>query len=287
MREIFGRMVMDSLKEDRDAFTNYSALAYYDENLTYVVGILVFVANIKFLKLLRFNKHVRSFITTLKLCRKALMYFFITLLILMMGFSTWAYISFGTNLYGFSSFWLVVETLFSYMLGKMDHIRELGVADRYLGQPFFILYVFLIFFISMNMFVGIIGFAYAQVIAMEDDADHSDVMVIDFILQRLRKLVGIKEEQKPEYVEADDPFDVLAARIDSFDHVITNIYLESIKKSKPEKPTSDSVTLNETTNTKTTFKNLFKKKSRSGSVDEGAIEDGTYTKLQMKSTTHR
>ncbi len=50
-------------------------LAYYDEAFTYVVGVVVFMANIKFLRLLRFNRHFILLVETFKSAAKDLTYF--------------------------------------------------------------------------------------------------------------------------------------------------------------------------------------------------------------------
>ena len=48
------------------AFANYSHLATYDELYGYIIAAIVFMANIKFLKILSFNKHIVQLVATLK-----------------------------------------------------------------------------------------------------------------------------------------------------------------------------------------------------------------------------
>ena len=48
------------------AFANYIHLATYDEIYGYVVAAIVFMANLKFLKILSFNKHIVQLAATLK-----------------------------------------------------------------------------------------------------------------------------------------------------------------------------------------------------------------------------
>ena len=45
-------------------------------------------------------------------------------------FSIWGYIIFGKILYSFSNFFMVLETLFSLLLGKMDDVKGMEEADR-------------------------------------------------------------------------------------------------------------------------------------------------------------
>jgi len=53
-------------------------------------------------------------------------------------------------------------TLFRLILGDFD-FQALQQANRVLGPAFFILYVFFVFFILLNMFLAIINDTYADV----------------------------------------------------------------------------------------------------------------------------
>lgn len=112
-----------------EKYTNYSTLAVYNENIDYVVGILVFLANIKFLRLLRFNKHVSELTSTFRHAGKDLFYFFVTFFIIAMGFGTWGLVIFGKTLLTFSTLTYTLETMLSMLVGKFD-LNEMDQADR-------------------------------------------------------------------------------------------------------------------------------------------------------------
>ena len=112
-----------------DTYVNYLHLASYDELLTYMLGIILFLATIKLLKLLRFNKHVWILVGTLIYARWEMMYFGITFFIFMFGFANLGNVVFGTGLYGFSSFVRTMESLYSMLLGKFN-FRGLELIDR-------------------------------------------------------------------------------------------------------------------------------------------------------------
>jgi len=112
-----------------DKYVNYLHLATYDELLMYMMGIILFLATIKLLRLLRFNKFVWILMKTLILARCDLLSFGIVFFIFMFAFATLGYILFGTGLYGFSTFIRTIESLYSMLLGKFE-LAGLTVVNR-------------------------------------------------------------------------------------------------------------------------------------------------------------
>jgi hypothetical protein len=112
-----------------EKFTNFSLFAYYDEIYWYLIGVIVFLCNIKFLRLLRFNKHISQFAGTLKYARKDLMYFSVTFTIIFMAFTASGFLIFNRYTLDFNSVISVMESLYSMLVGKFD-FREMQKADR-------------------------------------------------------------------------------------------------------------------------------------------------------------
>ena len=95
----------------------------------YMLGLVLFLAIIKLLRLLRFNKHVWMLVGTLIYARYDLMCFGITFFIFMFAFATLGQVVFGATMLGFSSFIRTLESLYSMLLGKFA-FNELAESDR-------------------------------------------------------------------------------------------------------------------------------------------------------------
>ena len=119
-----------------DKYINYLHLATYDELLMYMIGLILFLAIIKLLRLLRFNRHVWTLVGTLIYARWDLFYFGITFFIYMFAFAILGNVVFGTGLIGFSSFIRTLESLYSMLLGKFN-FNGLTVIDRFVVFYFF------------------------------------------------------------------------------------------------------------------------------------------------------
>ena len=84
----------------------------------YILDIIIFLANIKLLKLLRFNKKINALGLTLSYIASPLLSFLLALLIVFIAFAQLSYVVFARVLLSFSTFLASCETLFTLMLSK-------------------------------------------------------------------------------------------------------------------------------------------------------------------------
>ena len=113
-----------------DGYTNYSTLATYDNRLTMLVGAVVFLANVKLLRLLRFNKHISHFSKTLERVRSDLASFGVIFGTVFVSFSLGGYLMMGRDKESFATFLRSFQTLFSMLIGKFDLVDITGQVNR-------------------------------------------------------------------------------------------------------------------------------------------------------------
>jgi hypothetical protein len=101
-----------------DEYTNYMLLASYIEYWNVVLGFIVFMATIKFLRILRFNKHIGELADTMCFLRMEIFQFSIIFMTLMTAFACLANLSFGVDNYTLCTFTRSVESLFSMLIGR-------------------------------------------------------------------------------------------------------------------------------------------------------------------------
>ncbi|XP_071504856.1 polycystin-2-like protein 1 [Diadema antillarum] len=193
-----------------------------------MTGLVVFIANLKFMKLLRFNQRLLLLSMTLKSAGYDILHYLVVFGIVFMAFSTMAFAMYNAYLVSFSSFGATIETLFSTLLGKFK-FHEMLQASRYLGPVFFFCYVVVIMFICLNMFLSIINEAFTQV-RLENARAENELEIVDFMMDRFKKWVGLgqsngpaaqrkkkkkKEEETPYYcVEDEDPVEIECREIE-------------------------------------------------------------------------
>jgi len=162
LKILFGKLLTSDLAEDIEAYTNYMAFAAWDESLTYVIGTIIFLANLKFLRLLRFNRHIQFLSATIRKAGVELICFSITFFVFFLAYGLMGTVIFGQHLSGFRTFLHTLTSLYSMLLGKFDFMG-IRAAQSILGPVFFVTFVMAVYFVLVNMFLGILGIAFYEV----------------------------------------------------------------------------------------------------------------------------
>jgi polycystin 1L2 len=84
-----------------NSYMKFQYIGYWSEMYSYMIGWLVFLATMKFLKLLRFNKRISLLASTLKNASKDLLHFGIVFNIVYLAFIQLFYLTFVANIVDF------------------------------------------------------------------------------------------------------------------------------------------------------------------------------------------
>ena len=118
-------------KSGGNSYMKFQMVAYYNETLLYLLGLLVFWSTIKFIKLLRFNKVMSLLGSTLKYASKSLLSFSIMFLILFFAFMQYFYMTYNSLFKTFSTLVLTTEECLQMLVGKFDfNVRLRSVLFR-------------------------------------------------------------------------------------------------------------------------------------------------------------
>ena len=82
-----------------------------------MLGFVTFIANLKFLRILRFNRRLLIFSMTLRYCAKDMFYYCIVFALVFAAFASAAYGLYSNDMKDFSTWIRTIETLFSTILG--------------------------------------------------------------------------------------------------------------------------------------------------------------------------
>lgn len=148
---------------------------------------------IKLFKFLKISPQMNQLVETIRLSTQDLFGFTILFTIVFMSYAQSFYLAFGMDLEEFSNIMSSVFTLLKMMMGDMD-LGAIRAANKYLGPLLFLSFVFIIFFILMNMFLAIVGEAHEA--AKEEAEGQEDPFLAQLklgILGPLKKLFFNKE----------------------------------------------------------------------------------------------
>lgn len=165
-------------------FVSFQYAAAADQTLTYVIGLLVFLVTLRFLKLLRFNKKMAFIGVTISIIAKPIGLFMISFSIIFFAYNCFGVLIFGHNSAAYKDNLSAAVTQMRILLGDFDYYSLTAVQPIF-GPIYFFTYMYLIVFFLMNMFVAIINDSFNDVKELEDELSNEYEMV-DFIMGRLK-----------------------------------------------------------------------------------------------------
>lgn len=189
------RNVLDLVRHDPFNFKSFQFAGYWDETYTFVLAIIVLLANIKLNKLLRFNKRFSLLSSTLKYAYYPLLMFSIIWGIVFTAFTLVAALVFGPVLHSYRSIVASLTSLLSLMLGRTAYF-EMRDTNRILGPVFFFGFMFMMSFVLINMFLSIVVDSF-RVVKHDNDKQSNEYEIVDFIIERFKLWSGIGKTRRP------------------------------------------------------------------------------------------
>ena len=189
------RNVLDLVRYDPFNFKSFQFAAYWDESYTFILAIIVLLANIKLNKLLRFNKRFSLLSSTLKYAYYPLVMFSIVWGIVFMAFTLFASLVFGPIMHNYRNVLASLTSLLSLMLGRTAYF-EMRDTNRIIGPLFFFGFMFMMSFVLINMFLSIVVDSFL-VVKHDNDKQSNEYEIVDFIIERFKLWSGIGKTRRP------------------------------------------------------------------------------------------
>lgn len=149
------KLEIESTTEWQDLFP----MAEYAEMIIQFNAILALLIFWKIFKYFNLSSRFLALSKTLTTAFPEVFVFLIMFAIVFVGYGIMANLLFGTSLVQYSSFERTLITLFLVTLGDFDY-SELEDVTRIFAPIFFFTFIIFVFFVLLNMFIGIINEAY-------------------------------------------------------------------------------------------------------------------------------
>lgn len=236
---------ISNMHETPGKFVSFQYVAFVDEWVSATTGLAVFFSFLKFLRLLKFNRRVSTLILTIKIAMKPLMSFMLMFLILFLAYCQFAFLVFGVNNDDYASFPSAMGSMMATTLGSFD-FHALTDSSRLLGPVFFFTYVVTVFFVLMNVFIGILNDALGEV-AGDASIQSNEHEILDFMFHTFKKTVGkqVGPAIRPSYKEPKNQFelnmDSIEEMSENVQYALRNICMENIRHTtwfEPENATT-------------------------------------------------
>ncbi|KAG1657693.1 Polycystic kidney disease protein 1-like 2 [Nymphon striatum] len=241
-------------------YVRLQRVAAVDEVLSYVIGFLVFLANLKFLYLLRFNKRIGILAATLKECANELSNFCVCLLILFISFVILFHLLLCSHMAEFSDMIRSAESSFTMMLGRFK-FNQIKLASPFLGPLVFFIFSLTATLVMVNLLLTILMQTFEEV-KHNVNKTPNDYEIVEFVVNRVRMAMGLGKKYRA--VEPDVQIDKdqmndnkiksFPRKVDKFVGYINKIYFpntingEQAKAVRPMKEEPSELEVNHSDN---------------------------------------
>lgn len=223
--------LLNEVAQNKIQYTNLSGLSGWNTTLTIFLSMCTFLATIKLIRLLRFNKKLSYLTTTIKNCSKDLVSFMVVFLILWLAYVQLMYIFYYEKTIEFASFTKSMVTNFLIILGKFN-LSPLIEANYTASAIIFSSYNILIVMIMVNFLITIISDSFAA--ARVESGKIKEVSLFEHLTKRIKSkmpdlsrnkiYVQDKKVNYSSYIENTQLFEIYTKKL--VDDLKDRIYIE-------------------------------------------------------------
>lgn len=182
IRYAFVRMSLDVFRKDKGDFVNFYHIALWNQCLVLLIGILVFMATLRMLNILGYNKRIGALARVFTEAANELVWFGIFFLYVFTCYSAFGYLLFGSKLKSYMNVFKAMGTLFISMIGK-SRFTEIDNTDPVMSKIYFIIFIFFVVYMILTMFLAILSKAIDEVHA-DTKTNKGDEMV-DYVIKKV------------------------------------------------------------------------------------------------------
>ncbi len=200
-----------------------------NQTLTYSLGLCVFFGTIKYLKILRFNKHISHLGLTMKSCFTELASFSMIFFFILIAFVQLMYLVYGYYLQGYRSMEKSVLTAFVVMLGKFD-VTPFMQQNPILGPLIFSGFNIVMLCLVLNIFISIVTEAYGKIRFDHRNNRKNELNFFSHAKCKLINLVKHTFEKDPisKNIKYRDFMSTFPERIDSLTNYVMGVSVFSV-----------------------------------------------------------
>lgn len=159
---------------------------------TYLLSFVIFIVTIKFLRLIKFNRHVCQVIGTMQRAATKVFSFMTVFVIIMLAYTQVGFVVFSSEVKAYSSFYSSLRAMLLLLFGGEMYFQELQSTSRYITPVFLFGYLSSMAMVLLNMFLAVLNDSYKEVKNFDPGEAFADVelgqFIIDYASQKIQKL---------------------------------------------------------------------------------------------------
>ena len=186
LKSKYTSLYVESVKSNPyGTFSSDNVVRWLDRE-TLWFSLAIFIITLKLLRLIRFNHHICQMQGTLKRSAWPVMSFSLVFIIVVIAFTHFGFLCFGTNLELFSSIFNSLRVVLTMSVGKQIDYLDVYLINPLVGSLYLVLFLIIMIFVLINLFIAVLVDAYGEV--REEQGDNfGDVELGKFMYNVVRK----------------------------------------------------------------------------------------------------
>ena len=184
MKVVYITWILNQIEKSKGKrYIRMMSLAVLDEVLTITIGFLLFIATLKTLKLLKFNRRIGFLSSTLRMATPDILAFSLTFIITLSMFASIFYLTNNTASRDFSSFLNTIKTSIFLITKEFNTIKE---NSPVVGPLFYFIFAFIMHWVVFQLLIAIICRAFTKV-KRDVSCQSNDFEVIDYLTAKIAR----------------------------------------------------------------------------------------------------
>lgn len=172
-----------------DSFVNFNHIVIWDQTYTTVVALLVFIATLRIIKILGYNRKFTEIISVITTASTELLSFGIVFALVFFAFVFSGSLLFGKNLEEYRDLFNAWATLTNTLIGK-NSLRGMAIVSPYIAKIYYFVYVFFVLFTLITVFAAVLNSSITSV--RKETASMGEIFgIFDMLKKTLKGLLGV------------------------------------------------------------------------------------------------
>lgn len=199
MRLAFLKFAIKKFRKDRSKFVSFQYVVLLNEGVKISLALAVLLLNLKFLRLLRFNRKISVLSSSIKASARKLVSFMVMFLVIFLAYCFLVLLVFGAVLKDYRSIVRCMVSMMAMILGNFEYY-DLVEVHPIIGPAVFFSFMVIFQFVIMNMFIGILCDSFEEVRA-DAVKQCNEYEILEFMTNRVKAFLGLFVEPpiRPEY----------------------------------------------------------------------------------------
>ena len=169
---------------------------------TYLLSFVLFIITIKFLRLIKFNRHVCQVIGTLQRAVMKVLSFMMVFVTIILAYTQVGFLVFSTDVKAYSSFYSSLRALLLLLFGGEMHFQDLQSTSRFIAPLFLFSYLLTMLMVLLNMFLAILNDCYNEVKNVDPGEAFADAELGAFLVGYSKQKVENYKDETWQLVES-------------------------------------------------------------------------------------